>query len=61
MLKLGLVASVFVAVITWGASQDLFRVSVAAGITFLIVSFGFLIMNALTKDEGVKPGEPRLK
>lgn len=60
-MKLGLAAAVFVGIITWGAVQDSLRVLVAAGVTFGTVLFGFLVLNALAKDENVKPGEPRLK
>ena len=60
-MKLGLAAAVFVGIITWGAVQDSLRVLVAAGVTFGTVLFGFLGLNALAKDENVKPGEPRLK
>ncbi|NBR65262.1 MAG: hypothetical protein EBT65_04900 [Actinobacteria bacterium] len=61
IVKLGLAAAVFVGIITWGAVQDSLRVLVAAGVTFGTVLFGFLVLNALAKDENVKPGEPRLK
>ena len=61
MAKLGFVAAVFAGIITWGALRDLNKVLFVSGATFIIVAFGFLAMNWLTKDEDVKPGEPRLK
>jgi len=61
MAKLGLAAAVFAGLITWGALRDVNKVLFVAGAAFLLVSIGFLVMNALTKDEKVKPGEPRLK
>jgi len=61
MAKLGLVAGLFAGLITWGALRDMTKVLFVSGASFLIVSIGFLVMNALTKDEKVTPGEPRLK
>ena len=61
MIVLSLVASLFVAAIAWGAFDDLTRVGIAAGATFVIVLFGFLALNWAAKDDNVKPGEPRLK
>jgi hypothetical protein len=59
--KLGLVAGVFSGIIAWGALRDLNKTLFVAGAAFLIVSVGFLVMNSLTKNEDVTPGEPRLK
>ena len=61
MAKLGLVAGVFSGIIAWGALRDWNKTLFVAGAAFLIVAIGFLVMNALAKDEKVKPGEPRLK
>jgi len=61
MAKLGLVAGVFSGIIAWGALRDWNKTLIVAGLAFLIVSVGFLVMNALAKDENAKPGEPRLK
>jgi hypothetical protein len=61
MAKLGLVAGIFSGIIAWGALRDLNKTLFVSGATFVIVSLGFLVMNSLTKDEDVKPGEPRLK
>ncbi|MEI7419803.1 MAG: hypothetical protein WCK24_02965 [Actinomycetes bacterium] len=61
MAKLGLVAGVFSGIIAWGALRDWNKTLIVAGAAFLIVSIGFLVMNALAKDENVKPREPRLK
>ena len=61
MLLLSLVASAFVGAIAWGSFDDLSRVAIAAGITFVVVLVGFLVLNWAAKDDNVKPGEPRLK
>ena len=61
MAALGLVSGAFSGFIAWGALRDLKKTFIVAGLAFLIVSVGFLVMNALAKDENVKPGEPRLK
>jgi hypothetical protein len=61
MAKLGLVAGIFSGIIAWGALRDLNKTLFVSGAAFVIVSLGFLVMNSLTKDEDVKPGEPRLK
>ena len=61
MAKLGLVAGIFSGIIAWGALRDFNKTLFVSGAAFLIVSLGFLVMNSLTKDENVKPGEPRLK
>jgi len=61
MAKLGLVAGVFSGIIAWGALRDVNKTLFVSGAAFLLVSIGFLVMNALAKDENVKPGEPRLK
>ena len=61
MAALGLVAGVFSGFIAWGVLRDLNKTLIVAGLAFLIVSIGFLVMNALAKDENAKPGEPRLK
>ena len=61
MIVLALIASAFVSAIAWGAFDDLSRVAIAAGITFVIVLFGFAALNYAAKDDNFKPGEPRLK
>ena len=61
MIVLALIASAFVAAIAWGAFDDLSRVAIAAGITFVIVLLGFAVLNFAAKDDNFKPGEPRLK
>jgi len=61
MAKLGLVAGVFSGIIAWGALRDVNKTLFVSGVAFLLVFIGFLVMNALAKDENVKPGEPRLK
>ena len=61
MAKLGLVAGIFSGIIAWGALRDFNKTLFVSVAAFLIVSLGFLVMNSLTKDENVKPGEPRLK
>jgi hypothetical protein len=61
MIVLALIASAFVAAIAWGAFDDLSRVAIAAGITFVIVLLGFAALNFAAKDDNFKPGEPRLK
>jgi hypothetical protein len=61
MIVLALIASAFVAAIAWGAFDDLSRVAIAAGITFVIVLLGFAALNYAAKDDNFKPGEPRLK
>jgi len=61
MIVLALIASAFVAAIAWGAFDDLSRVAIAAGITFVIVLLGFAALNIAAKDDNFKPGEPRLK
>jgi hypothetical protein len=61
MIVLALIASAFVAAIAWGAFDDLSRVAIAAGITFVVVLLGFAALNYAAKDDNFKPGEPRLK
>ncbi len=61
MIVLALIASAFVSAIAWGAFDDLSRVAIAAGITFVIVLLGFAALNYAAKDDNFKPGEPRLK
>ncbi len=62
MLVLATVASLFVTAIAWGAFDDVARVVLSAGITFVIVFFGLLMLNSFSKeDEDVEPGKPRLK
>jgi hypothetical protein len=61
MIVLALIASAFVAAIAWGAFDDLSRVAIAAGITFVVVLLGFAALNFAAKDDNFKPGEPRLK
>jgi hypothetical protein len=61
MIVLALIASAFVAAIAWGAFDDLSRVAIAAGITFVFVLLGFAALNFAAKDDNFKPGEPRLK
>jgi hypothetical protein len=61
MIVVSLVASAFVAGIAWGAFDELSRVAIAAGVTFVIVLAGIAILNWAAKDDNVKPGEPRLK
>jgi preprotein translocase subunit SecG len=56
-----LVASAFVSAIAWGAFDDLTRVAIAAGITFVVVLLALSLLNWAAKDDNVKPGEPRLK
>jgi hypothetical protein len=51
MAKLGLVAGVFSGIIAWGALRDWNKTLFVAGLAFLIVSVGFLVMNALAKDK----------
>ena len=61
MLVLALIASAFVAAIAWGAFDDLTRVAIAAGITFVIVFVTFLVLNWAGKEDNFKPGQQRLK
>jgi multidrug transporter EmrE-like cation transporter len=56
------VAAVFVTLIAWGAFDDLLRVALAGGLTFVIVFAGLAALNKFSKeDEDVEPGKPRLK
>jgi MFS-type transporter involved in bile tolerance (Atg22 family) len=61
MFVLALVAASFVAAIAWGAFDDLSRVAIAAGITFVVVILGFLVLNRVGKEDDFKPGQQRLK
>lgn len=61
MIILALVAAMFVSAIAWGAFDDLIRVAIAAGITFVAVLVALSLLNWAAKDDNVKPGEPRLK
>jgi len=61
MFVLALVATSFVAAIAWGAFDDLARVAIAAGITFVVVILGFLVLNWVGKEDDFKPGQQRLK
>lgn len=61
MFVLSLIAAAFVGAIAWGAFDETIRVALAAGITFVVVLVGFLVMNWVAKDDDYKPGEPRLK
>ena len=61
MIVLALVASAFVSAIAWGAFDDLSRVAIAAGITFVVVIVGFLVLNWVGKEDDFKPGQKRLK
>jgi hypothetical protein len=56
-----LVAATFVSAIAWGAFDDLTRVAIAAGITFVVVLLALSLLNWAAKDDNVKPGEPLLK
>ena len=61
MFFLASLASAFVAAIAWGAFDDLTRVAIAAGITFVVVTVTFLILNWAGKEDDFKPGQQRLK
>lgn len=61
MFVFSLVAAGFVGAIAWGAFDDMNRVFIAAGIAFVVVLSGLLLLNWAAKDDDVKPGEPRLK
>ena len=58
---LALVASAFVAGITWASFDDQIRTIIATVGTFVIVFFGFILLNWLAKEDDFKPGETRLK
>ena len=61
MLLFSLVASAFVAAISYGSFDELFRVVIAAAITFVVVFIGLVVLKWAAKDDNVNPGEPRLK
>ena len=60
MIKLSLVATVFVAVIAWGSFRDVNKVLIACGITFMIAIVSAWLLSFVKSDD-VKPGQPRLK
>ena len=59
---ISLVASIFVALIAWGGFQEITRVLISAGITFVVVFVSTFVLKITQKDDpDVKPGQPRLK
>ncbi len=61
MFVLVLVATSFVGAIAWGAFDDLSRVAIAMGITFVVVLVGFLVLTWVGKEDNFQPGQQRLK
>ncbi|NDC48368.1 MAG: hypothetical protein EBZ61_04700 [Micrococcales bacterium] len=61
VLVIALVSSAFVSLIAWGSFTDPIRIVIAAGITFVTVFVGLLLLKVFQKDDDVKPGVPRLK
>jgi len=58
---LALVASAFVAGITWASFDDQIRTLIATAGTFVVVFVGLLLLNWFSKEDDFEPGKPRLK
>jgi hypothetical protein len=62
VLVISLIASLFVSFIAWGGFQEITRVVISAGITFVVVFVSLFLLKSIQKDDpDVKPGQPRLK
>ena len=59
-ILLSLVAAVFVGVIIWGNSQDIQRVAIWSGLTFIVVLGTIATLALAVKDEPADDGKPRL-
>jgi hypothetical protein len=61
MLIFSVVATAFVTAISWASFDDLARVAIAAGITFVACMAGLAALNWVSKEDETEPGTPRLK
>ncbi len=59
-LLLSFVAAAFVGVIVWGNSQDIQRVAIWSGLTFIVVLVTIATLALSVKDEPADDGKPRL-
>jgi hypothetical protein len=55
------VSAAFVGVIVWGNSQDIQRVAIWSGLTFIVVLVTIATLALSVKDEPADEGKPRLK
>jgi uncharacterized protein (DUF983 family) len=60
-ISLSFVSTVFVGVIVWGNSQDIQRVAIWSGLTFIVVLVTIATLALSVKDEPADEGKPRLK
>ncbi|CAB4623951.1 unannotated protein [freshwater metagenome] len=60
-ISLSFVSAVFVGVIVWGNSQDIQRVAIWSGLTFIVVLVTIATLALSVKDEPADEGKPRLK
>ena len=61
MIIFSLVATAFVVAIAWGSFDDLARVAIVGGLTFVVVLVGLVVLNRFSKEDDSEPGQPRLK
>ena len=59
-LLLSFVSAAFVGVIIWGNSQDIQRVAIWSGLTFIVVLVTIATLALSVKDEPADEGKPRL-
>jgi hypothetical protein len=59
-LLLSFVSAAFVGVIIWGNSQDIQRVAIWSGLTFIVVLVTIATLALSVKDEPGDEGKPRL-
>ena len=59
-LLLSFVSAAFVGVIVWGNSQDIQRVGIWSGLTFIVVLVTIATLALSVKDEPADEGKPRL-
>jgi hypothetical protein len=61
MLSFSVIATAFVSAIAWGSFDDLARVAIAGGLTFVVCMAGLAVLNGVSKEDETEPGKPRLK
>jgi hypothetical protein len=61
MLIFSIIATAFVTAIAWGSFDDLARVAIAGGLTFVVCMAGLAVLNWAAKEDDIEPGTPRLK
>jgi hypothetical protein len=60
-ISLSFASAVFMGVIIWGNSQDIQRVAIWSGLTFIVVLVIIATLALSVKDEPADEGKPRLK